>query len=422
MSFSKTPKIAVLGLGYVGLPLAEAFAEKFVTSGYDPDEDRVGEILASSPSVQKSETGGEGLNLAVSSNPDYLAEADIFVVAVPTPVESSRRPDLSYLKEASQIVSRLMKPGALVIYESTVYPGVTEEICVPILLQSGLRLNEEFYVGYSPERINPGDTEHGLRNVTKVTSGSNPEAAEYVDWLYNQVVPAGTFRAASIRVAEAAKVIENTQRDLNIALMNELAIIFSKLNLDTADVLAAARTKWNFLPFEPGLVGGHCISVDPYYLTFRAEESGYHPDVILAGRRINDGMGAYVAERVVKLLARSHKPLGQTRVLVLGATFKENCPDLRNTRVAEMVGYLIDFGVEVEVWEPCGNPAEVQRVVQAQICAEKPKTKFDGLIMAVPHDQFRAMDQSELQDLLHSDAIVFDVKSIWPKDWVTDRL
>lgn len=337
-------------------------------------------------------------------------------------MQSNRRPDLTYLKDASQILAQVMKPGAMVVYESTVYPGVTEEICVPILLSCGLELNVDFSVGYSPERINPGDSEHDLRKVTKVTSGSNPEAAEYVDWLYQQIVPAGTFRAASIRVAEAAKVIENTQRDLNIALMNELAIIFAKLGIDTADVLAAARTKWNFLPFEPGLVGGHCISVDPYYLTFRAEESGYHPDVILAGRRINDGMGTYVSERVVKLLARTKWPLSQCRLLILGATFKENCADLRNTRVTEMVSALTDFGIETEVWEPCGDTFDVEQIVGAKTHKDQPDARYHALIMAVPHDQFRGLDKTTLDSLVHPDAVIFDVKSIWPREWVTDRL
>lgn len=422
MSFEDSPRIAVLGLGYVGLPLAQAFSEKFTTHGYDPDEEKVEGILNENSEVLRAEAGNSSDCLSVSSNPDYLAGADVFVVAVPTPVQSNRRPDLTYLKDASAIVARLIKPGAVVIYESTVYPGVTEEICVPILSRSGLEFNSDFHVGYSPERINPGDSEHGLKEVTKVTSGSSSKAADYVDWLYQQIVPAGTFRAASIRVAEAAKVIENTQRDLNIALINELAIIFAKLGIDTADVLAAARTKWNFLPFEPGLVGGHCISVDPYYLTFRAEESGYHPDVILAGRRINDGMGTYVAERVIKLLARTEWPLSQCKLLILGATFKENCGDLRNTRVTEMVSSLQDFGVETEVWEPCGDASEVEQVMGAKTYRERPGTRYHAIIMAVPHDRFRELDKETLERLTYPDAVIFDVKSIWPREWVTDRL
>lgn len=422
MKFPGNPTIAVLGLGYVGLPLAQAFAKKFATCGYDPDEKRIERLFTESSQVRRCEAPDSEGDLAVSSNPDYLAGADVFIVAVPTPVQSSHRPDLTYLKDASQIVAKVMKPGAMVIYESTVYPGVTEEICVPILSQSKLELNRDYHVGYSPERINPGDVEHRLEQVTKVTSGSNPEAAEYVDWLYRQIVPAGTFRAASIRVAEAAKVIENTQRDLNIALMNELAIIFAKLGIDTADVLAAARTKWNFLPFEPGLVGGHCISVDPYYLTFRAEESGYHPDVILAGRRINDGMGTYVAERVIKLLAHTDKPLNKCCALILGATFKENCADLRNTRVTEVVSQLMDFGVQTEIWEPCGDQLEVEQVIGVKAYSAKPSKKYDAVIMAVPHENFREMDWDELSSLANPGAVIFDVKSIWPADWVTDRL
>lgn len=422
MKFSENPKVAVLGLGYVGFPLAQAFSAKFDTCGFDPDERRIDQILVDSIQVRRCETAEGENGLEVSSNPDYLSGADVFIVAVPTPVQSNHRPDLTFLKDASQIVARVIRPGAVVIFESTVYPGVTEEICVPILSQGRLELNRDYCVGYSPERINPGDTEHSLEKVTKVTSGSSPDAADYVDWLYQQIVPAGTFRAASIRVAEAAKVIENTQRDLNIALMNELAIIFAKLGLDTTDVLAAARTKWNFLPFEPGLVGGHCISVDPYYLTFRAEESGYHPDVILAGRRINDGMGTYIAERVVKLLARYDKPMNQCRLLILGATFKEDCADLRNTRVIEMVSLLTDFGVQSEIWEPCGNPAEVEQVIGSKTYAEQPTERYDALIMAVAHQQFKNMEKADLEKLAHPNAVIFDVKSIWPRAWVTDRL
>jgi UDP-N-acetyl-D-glucosamine/UDP-N-acetyl-D-galactosamine dehydrogenase len=422
MTLKDRPHIAVMGLGYVGLPLARAFSAIFPTIGYDPDAKRIKQILLDNPQIHRCEEEAVGAGLQIASNPDYLAEADIFIVAVPTPIKSSRLPDLIHLEDASRIVAKLLRPGALVIYESTVYPGVTEEICVPILEQSGRQLNKDFFVGYSPERINPGDSKHSLENVVKVTSGSSPEAAAYVDWLYQQIVPAGTFRAASIRVAEAAKVIENTQRDLNIALMNELAIIFSKLEIDTADVLAAARTKWNFLPFEPGLVGGHCISVDPYYLTFRAEESGYHPDVILAGRRINDGMGTYVAERVARLMARGAKPLGQTEVLVMGATFKENCADLRNTRVGELVSYLKDFGVQCEIWEPYGNAEEVAHLTGAKVYGEIPQQRYDAVVMAVPHDCFRNLDHRSLRNLCNKDAVIFDVKSIWPRAWVTDRL
>ncbi|MEX0618649.1 MAG: nucleotide sugar dehydrogenase, partial [Pseudohongiellaceae bacterium] len=354
-------KIAVIGLGYVGLPLAHAFAVRYPTLGFDINSRRIEQIrqgLDVNQALTPEELAREG-TIEYTCDGESLSGCDVFIVTVPTPVDTQKQPDLGAIRNASFRVGSCLKAGNIVVYESTVYPGATEEVCVPILEQeSGLRCNEDFYVGYSPERINPGDSAHSLGNIVKVTSGSCPEAAEFIDALYSSIIPAGTHRASSIKVAEAAKVIENTQRDLNIALINELAILFDKMNLNTREVLAAAGSKWNFLPFKPGLVGGHCIGVDPYYLTFKAQQLGYHPDVILAGRRINDNMGQYVADRVVKLMMSRRIHVLDSRILVLGLTFKENCPDTRNSRVFDVIQSLANYHANVEVYDPWVNQAE----------------------------------------------------------------
>jgi UDP-N-acetyl-D-galactosamine dehydrogenase len=419
------PIIAVVGLGYVGLPLAVGFADRYDTLGFDIDCERAEELrLGHDRTLEVSERELAGATrLTFTSDSADLSSASVFVITVPTPVDRHKRPDLTPLESASRMVGRAMQPGALVIYESTVYPGATEEVCVPILeAESGLVFNEDFTVGYSPERINPGDKERRLATIVKVTSGSTAEAAEVVDSLYRSIIPAGTFKASSIKVAEAAKVIENTQRDVNIALINELSLLFGKLGIDTSDVLAAAGTKWNFLGFRPGLVGGHCIGVDPYYLTHKAEEVGYHPQVILAGRRINDGMGGYVAEQVVRLLAKRGRASGTARVLVLGLSFKENVPDLRNTRVVDLVGRLEDYGATVDVTDPWVDPVEAKQeygidLVNVDVVA----ADYDAAIVTVAHSQFLEIGE-RLRALLGEGGVLFDVTGRMPQHLVDARL
>jgi UDP-N-acetyl-D-glucosamine/UDP-N-acetyl-D-galactosamine dehydrogenase len=418
--------VAVIGLGYVGLPLAVEFGKTRPTIGFDISPDRIEELRAGRDKTKEVDPAElrEAKHLRFSCTQADLRQCRFFIVAVPTPVDSANRPDLRLLDEASKTVGGAMGKGAYVIYESTVYPGCTRNHCVPILERlSGLRMNEDFFVGYSPERINPGDRLHRLTKITKVTSGSTPEAAEVVNALYASIIPAGTHKAPAIEVAEAAKVIENTQRDLNIALMNELAIIFNKLDIDTGEVLAAAASKWNFLPFRPGLVGGHCISVDPYYLTHRAEEIGYHPEVILAGRRINDRMGPYVAERVARMMMTHGFPVVGSRILVLGVTFKENCPDLRNSKVRDVITTLQEYNAEIEIWDPQVNIVEAKRELRLPIHeSPPPAATYDAVILAVAHREFGELGAQRIRGFGRPGAVFFDVKGMFAKHESDGRL
>ncbi len=410
-------QICVIGLGYVGLPLAVAFGRHRATLGFDIDGARIAELRAGADQTREisPQELSEASHLALTSNPDEISDARIYIVTVPTPVDASHRPDLRPLLAASKTVGAVLKPGDLVIYESTVYPGATEEDCVPVLeAESGLRFNQDFHVGYSPERINPGDKNRRLPDITKVTSGSTPAVATQVDALYNEVVTAGTHLAPSIRVAEAAKVIENSQRDINIALVNELAMIFNRMGIDTEAVLKAAGSKWNFLPFRPGLVGGHCIGVDPYYLTHKAESLGYHPDILLAGRRLNDGMGTYVAQQMIKALVKRGKPM--RRVLIMGLTFKENCPDLRNTRVIDVLRGLEDYGLSVDVHDPHADPAAAKASLGVELVAQPEQQAYDGIILAVAHSAFIQMQESDFRAFGGEGAVLYDLKYILPPD------
>ena len=415
--FPQQPRIALIGLGYVGLPLALAFGRELDTLGFDIDAQRVAELAAGRDRTLECAPAelAAATYLRYSSDVADLGDRDVFVVTVPTPVDEAQRPDLRPLVAASETVGRALRPGAVVVYESTVYPGTTEEICVPVLERvSGLRFNADFFCGYSPERINPGDRQHRLETIVKVTSGSTPETAQFVDALYRRIVAAGTHRARSIRVAEAAKVIENTQRDVNIALINELAMIFNKMGIDTAEVLAAAGSKWNFLSFRPGLVGGHCIGVDPYYLTHKATALGYHPELMLAARRINDKMGIYVANQVLRLMA--HRGIGAVgaRVLVLGLTFKEDCPDLRNTRVVDLVRELQDAGARVDVHDPWADAGLARAEYGLELVAEPGRGCYDALVLAVAHQHFRALGAAGVRALGRAGAVVYDLKRVLP--------
>jgi UDP-N-acetyl-D-galactosamine dehydrogenase len=411
-------KIAIIGLGYVGLPLAVEFGKFRPVIGFDIDVLRVKDLgLGKDTTLElSSEELKHAKELTFSANPLDLRTCTIFIVTVPTPVDKANRPDLTPLVKASQLVGECMPTGSLVIYESTVYPGATEEICVPVLERASKKIyNKDFFCGYSPERINPGDKERRLPNIKKITSGSTPDVAQIVDDLYGQIIVAGTHKATSIAVAEAAKVIENTQRDLNIALMNELSLIFHKIGIDTTEVLEAAGTKWNFLPFRPGLVGGHCIGVDPYYLTHKAQELGYHPEVILAGRRINDGMASNVADRVIKLMLGKSIPVLGSRILVLGLTFKENCPDLRNTKIVDLVASLKEYKAHVDVYDPWIDLAEAKHEYDIECLAEMPASgQYAAVILAVGHHQFIELGESGVKALGCLDAVIFDVKSILP--------
>ena len=426
LSDTENETVAVIGLGYVGLPLAVEFGKKRPTLGFDIRPERVEELRSGRDATREVDPLelAQAKNLSFSSTPADLKKCRYFIVAVPTPVDLANRPDLRILYEASKTVGLALSKGAYVIYESTVYPGCTRNYCVPILERfSGLKLNEDFFVGYSPERINPGDRVHRLTMITKVTSGSTPEAAQVVDELYASIIPAGTHKAPSIEVAEAAKVIENTQRDLNIALMNELAIIFNKLDIDTGDVLAAAASKWNFLPFRPGLVGGHCISVDPYYLTHRAQEIGYHPEVILAGRRINDRMGPYVADRVARLMMARGFPVVGSRILVLGLAFKENCPDLRNSKVIDVITTLSEYNAVIEVWDPQIDVAEARYELKLDIHdSAPPPASYDAVILAVAHREFAELGAEKIRALGRPGAVFFDVKGVFAKHESDGRL
>lgn len=411
--------IAVIGLGYVGLPLAVEFAKHRPVIGFDVKASRIDALRNGHDHTQEVSATelAAAHHLHLTHDPADLKAATIFIITVPTPIDAHKRPDLSYLLAASETVGRVLKPGDLVIYESTVYPGATEEDNVPVLERvSGLTYNVDFFCGYSPERINPGDKVHRLTMVRKVTSGSTPEAADTVDALYASIITAGTYKAQSIKVAEAAKVIENTQRDLNIALVNELAIIFNTMGLDTDAVLQAAGTKWNFLPFRPGLVGGHCIGVDPYYLTHKAEALGYHPQVILAGRRINDSMGGYVAGRMIKAMVQRRIQVHGARVLVLGLTFKENCPDLRNSRVVDVITELQDYGVQVDCHDPWADPAEARSEFGVDLVADPQGGAYAGVILAVAHDAFRSAGARALRRYLAPDGVFCDLKSIFPRE------
>ncbi|KAF1687185.1 Vi polysaccharide biosynthesis UDP-N-acetylglucosamine C-6 dehydrogenase TviB [Pseudoxanthomonas broegbernensis] len=417
-------RIAVIGLGYVGLPLAVEFGKRFEVAGFDIDPARIAQLRAGRDSTREVEPEllAQAGGLSFTGAPADIAACNVYIVTVPTPIDSTRRPDLAPLVAASRTVAGVLKRGDVVVYESTVYPGCTEEVCVPILEQaSGLAFNADFHVGYSPERINPGDKAHRLTGILKVTSGSTPQAADFVDALYARIIDAGTHKASSIKVAEAAKVIENTQRDLNIALVNDLAILFNKLGIDTLEVLEAAGTKWNFLPFRPGLVGGHCIGVDPYYLTHKAQEVGHHPDVILAGRRTNDGMGAYVAGEVVRLMVRKGINPVRARVLVLGLAFKENCPDLRNTRVADLIGALRDYSAQVHVHDPWVD-AEAARREYGIDLGEPEQGAYDAVVVAVGHDQFRALGADGIRAYGKPQSIVYDIKYVLPREAVDGRL
>lgn len=418
--------IAIIGLGYVGLPLAVEFGKRRPVIGFDIQPTRIRELQGGTDHTLECSPAelAEARHLRYSADRADLREAQVFIVTVPTPVDNANRPDMTPLVKASETVGQALKAGDVVIYESTVYPGATEEVCVPVLeRESGLRFNQDFFCGYSPERINPGDKEHRLPSIKKVTSGSTPAVAEAVDALYREIVTAGTHKASSIKVAEAAKVIENTQRDLNIALMNELSLIFHRLGIDTLEVLQAAGTKWNFLPFRPGLVGGHCIGVDPYYLTHKAQEVGYHPEVILAGRRINDSMATHVADETVKLMLRKGKPVLGSRVLVLGLTFKENCPDVRNTKVVDIVTGLHSYKVEVDVYDPWIDIDEARHEYGLECLSSAPDPgRYAGIVLAVGHREFIALGEAGIKAFGEPGAVLFDVKGILPLGAADGRL
>lgn len=421
----KDCRLAVIGLGYVGLPLAVEFGRKFPTLGFDVNAERVAQLERGHDATL--EVDADGLRaadkLSYAHDPAELAECNVFIITVPTPIDEAKRPDLTPLRKASETIGDALKAGDVVVYESTVYPGATEEVCVPILEErSGLELNRDFYVGYSPERINPGDKEHRLTSILKVTSGSTPEAARFIDALYRQVVEAGTHLASSIRVAEAAKVIENTQRDVNIALINELALIFNRLGIDTEEVLEAAGTKWNFLPFRPGLVGGHCIGVDPYYLTHKSQEIGYHPEMILAGRRINDNMGIYVATEVAKLMVKRRIHVMGANILIMGLAFKENCPDVRNSRVIDVVEELQSYHANVEVYDPWVDQQEAQDAHNITLVRELEQGRYHGIVLAVAHREFREMGIEQVRALGKPDHVLFDIKYAFPAAQVDGRL
>lgn len=413
-------KITIIGLGYVGLPLARLFSTKYPVIGFDINQDRINKLnnghddtleidenlLQSSLVASNPKLGETGLYC--SYNIEDIKNSNIYIVTVPTPVDKNNRPDLTPLYKASETVAKVLKKGDIVIYESTVYPGATEEECIPVLEKnSGLQFNIDFFAGYSPERINPGDKQHTVEKILKVTAGSTPEIGKIIDVLYQSVITAGTHLAPSIKVAEAAKVIENSQRDINIAFVNELAKIFNLMNIDTHDVLAAAGTKWNFLPFKPGLVGGHCIGVDPYYLAQKAQEFGYHPEIILAGRRLNDSMGQYIASEIVKQMLKKDLKISQSHILVLGFTFKENCPDVRNTKVVDVIRHLEDYNTNVSIYDPWANPAEVKHEYNMETSTQLPQRKFEAIVLAVSHQEFEGLD---IQSLLCENGVIYDVK------------
>ncbi|PWF48910.1 Vi polysaccharide biosynthesis UDP-N-acetylglucosamine C-6 dehydrogenase TviB [Massilia glaciei] len=425
MNLTSKTQIAIIGLGYVGLPLAVEFGKKYPTIGFDINQGRVQELRSGVDHTLEVDTHElvEAKHLAYTTDIEDLRQANVYIVTVPTPIDEHKQPDLTPLLKASETLGKVVRKGDVVVYESTVYPGATEDYCVPVIERvSGLKFNEDFFVGYSPERINPGDKEHRLTTITKVTSGSTPQAADFVDALYRSIIVAGTHKASSIRVAEAAKVIENTQRDLNIALMNELAIIFNKMGIDTEDVLTAAGTKWNFLPFRPGLVGGHCIGVDPYYLTHKAESIGYHPQVILAGRRINDSMGAYVVGELVKKMLKRRIHVDGANVLVMGLSFKENCPDLRNTKVIDIINELVDYNVNVDVYDPWVSKEGAEHEYGITPIAAPEVGKYDAVILAVAHREFKEFGAAALRSFGKETHVLFDLKCMLPKGEADIRL
>ncbi|MCH2340087.1 MAG: Vi polysaccharide biosynthesis UDP-N-acetylglucosamine C-6 dehydrogenase TviB [Pseudomonas sp.] len=406
-------KLTVIGLGYVGLPLAVEFGKHRAVVGFDINHPRIEALQAGHDATLEvsDEELKQAEKLSYTAKLDDLRDCNVFIVTVPTPIDEHKQPDLTPLVKASETIGKVLKKGDIVIYESTVYPGATEEDCVPVLEKvSGLKFNVDFFAGYSPERINPGDKEHRVTTIQKVTSGSNPEVADLVDELYNQIITAGTHKATSIKVAEAAKVIENTQRDLNIALINELAIIFNRMGIDTEAVLQAAGTKWNFLPFRPGLVGGHCIGVDPYYLTHKAQSIGYHPEIILAGRRLNDGMGAYVVSQLVKAMLKRRIHVDGARVLVLGLAFKENCPDLRNTRVVDIISELGEYNIEVDVYDPWVSVTEAQHEYEITPIDEPASCTYDGIVLAVAHNEFRELGVGNIRRYGKAEHVLYDLK------------
>jgi len=418
-------RIGVIGLGYVGLPLAVEFGKHFDTVGFDINARRVDELRKGRDGTLEvdSDELAAADRLTFTTRLADLKKCRVFIVTVPTPIDKYKRPDLTPLEKASESVGQVLKKGDVVVYESTVYPGCTEEICVPILeRESGLRFNRDFYAGYSPERINPGDKEHRLTTIRKVTSGSTPAVAAFVDSLYRSIVKAGTHRASSIRVAEAAKVIENTQRDVNIALINELALIFGRLGIDTEEVLNAAGSKWNFLPFRPGLVGGHCIGVDPYYLTHKAQAVGYHPEMILAGRRLNDNMGSYVAQQVAQLMMRRRIQVRDSRILIMGLTFKENCPDVRNTKVVDVVRELQTFGARIDVHDPWADPVAARHEYDLKLVRNLRRGTYDAIVLAVAHNQFRQMGIQRIRTLARRTHVLYDIKHVFRAAEVDGRL
>jgi UDP-N-acetyl-D-galactosamine dehydrogenase len=418
-------KVGVVGLGYVGLPLAVEFGKRFTTVGFDIKQARVDELKKGHDSTLETDEAelAAATKLSFTTKLGDLKGCRVFIVTVPTPIDEYKRPDLTPLVKSSEAVGQVLKKGDVVVYESTVYPGCTEEVCVPILERvSGLKFNKDFFAGYSPERINPGDKQHRLTTIRKVTSGSTPAVAEFVDSLYRSIVTAGTHKASSIKVAEAAKVIENTQRDVNIALINELALIFNRLGIDTEEVLLAAGSKWNFLPFRPGLVGGHCIGVDPYYLTHKAQAIGYHPEMILAGRRINDNMGIYVAQQVAQLMIQRRIQVKGSRILILGLTFKENCPDVRNTRIVDVVRELEKYGAKVDVFDPWADPDEAEHEYGLRPVKRMKPGTYDALVMGVAHEEFRRMGIAKIREFARKEHVLYDIKYVFRADEVDGRL
>ncbi|UJF23498.1 Vi polysaccharide biosynthesis UDP-N-acetylglucosamine C-6 dehydrogenase TviB [Shewanella sp. OMA3-2] len=418
-------KVGIIGLGYVGLPLAVEFGKQRSTIGFDINQARIDELSAGHDSTLECSSAelSEAIELVYTTSLELLKECNVFIVTVPTPIDEHKQPDLTPLIKASETLGKIIKEGDVIIYESTVYPGATEEDCIPVVEGvSGLKFNQEFFAGYSPERINPGDKEHRVTNILKVTSGSTPEVAEYVDQLYKTIIVAGTHKASCIKVAEAAKVIENTQRDVNIALINELSIIFNKLGIDTLEVLEAAGTKWNFLPFRPGLVGGHCIGVDPYYLTHKAQSVGYHPEMILAGRRLNDGMGQYLVSQLVKKMLKKRIHVEGANVLVMGFTFKENCPDLRNTKVIDIISELKEYNINVDIIDPWCASREAVHEYGLSLCDEPKVNHYDAIIIAVAHNEFRAMGAKAIRALGKSEHVLYDLKYVLDKQDVDMRL
>jgi UDP-N-acetyl-D-glucosamine/UDP-N-acetyl-D-galactosamine dehydrogenase len=421
----KNKKIALIGLGYVGLPLAVEFGKKRVVVGFDINQPRINDLKKGLDSTLEttSEELKDAVHLSYTTNLDDVKDCEIFIITVPTPIDKHKRPDLTPLEKSSEVVGSILKKGDIVIYESTVYPGATEEVCVPILeQQSGLTFNKDFYCGYSPERINPGDKEHRITTIKKVTAGSTPEIATEVDDLYQEIIIAGTHKASSIKVAEASKVIENTQRDVNIALINELALIFNKLDIDTESVLEAAGTKWNFLPFRPGLVGGHCIGVDPYYLAHKALEVGYNPEMILAGRRLNDSMGSYVADQVSKLMTKKRIHVVDANVLIMGLTFKENCPDLRNTRIVDVVEEFEGFNCNVDVYDPWVDKDEAVHEYDIKPINQPVEGKYDAILLAVAHDEFKELSLEQIKSFGKDNYVLYDIKYLLKANEVDGRL